>query len=170
MLFRTLLSTRTYYYPHSRRIQKTHTGPTRHQNNSSEYKLNIGPLQLPTDNPLQWISSRAARSRLLLALSVGSVAHSFDCTRQLSQSYCHFPGNHHTQTSDTRGHCCWKRSFQNSHDTVRELSPIRTNPSLLFLSLALPYGSMRLTHKKTVFSHKLCTFFEAVNYHTKKTK
>ena len=32
------------------------------------------------------------------------------------------------------------------------------------------FGSMRLTHKKTVFSHKLCTFFEAVNYHTKKTK
>jgi len=32
-------------------------------------------------------------------------------------------------------------------------------------------GSMRLTHKKTVFSHKLSIhFFEAVNYHTKITK
>ncbi len=32
---------------------------------------------------------------------------------------------------------------------------------------------MRLTHKKTVFSHKntkFAHFFEAVNYHTKKTK
>ncbi len=28
----------------------------------------------------------------------------------------------------------------------------------------IKFGSMRLTHKKTVFSHKLCTFFEAVNY------
>jgi len=29
---------------------------------------------------------------------------------------------------------------------------------------------MRLTHKKTVFSHNLVHFFEEVNYHTKKTK
>jgi len=29
---------------------------------------------------------------------------------------------------------------------------------------------MRLTHKKTVISLKLCTHFEAVNYHTKKKR